>query len=280
MSRRVGTARLAKSSASRGSAVARRTPRSYTVSGKLPRMKKLLLIMLALVLAAPAAHPVAAPDEGVSSKDGLVVCTSAPACDAGAAVLAKGGSAVDAAVATAFALAVTLPSAGNIGGGGFAVVSVNGQAAALDFRETAPAAATRNMYLDPQGSVTDRSITGHLASGVPGSVAGLWALHQKFGTKPWAELVNPAIALAERGFPVDADFSSAIADEAKRLSTFPASAALFLPGGAAPAQGSRWSNPELARVLRRIAAGGRDGFYTGDTAALMVGEMKKGGGIL
>jgi gamma-glutamyltranspeptidase/glutathione hydrolase len=225
----------------------------------------------------PAAwpHPLTAPD--VVATHGMVVSDSPLASRVGADVLRGGGTAVDAAVATAFALAVTLPSAGNIGGGGFAVASVNGQTAALDFRETAPAAATRNMYLDPQGSVTDRSITGHLAAGVPGSVAGLWALHQKFGTKPWAELVNPAIVLAERGFAVDADFSSAVADEAKRLSTFPASAALFLPGGAAPAEGSSWRNPDLARVLRRIAAGGRDGFYKGDTAALIVGEMKHGG---
>ena len=228
----------------------------------------------------PAAwpYPLTAPD--VVARHGVVVSDSPLASRVGADVLRGGGTAVDAAVATAFALAVTLPSAGNVGGGGFAVISVNGQAAALDFRETAPAAATRNMYLDQQGSVTDRSITGHLAAGVPGSVAGLWALHQKFGTKPWAELVNPAMTLAERGFPVDADFSSAVADEAKRLSKFPASAALFLPGGAQPAEGSTWSDPDLARVLRRIATGGRDGFYKGDTAALIAGEMKNGGGII
>ena len=228
----------------------------------------------------PAAwpHPLTAHD--VAAPHGVVVTDSALASRVGAEVLRGGGTAVDAAVATAFALAVTLPSAGNVGGGGFAVVSVNGQVAALDFRETAPAAATRNMYLDAQGAVTDRSVTGHLAAGVPGSVAGLWTLHQKYGTKPWAELVNPAIDLAERGFPVDADFSSAIADEAKRLSKFPASAALFLPGGASPAEGSRWSDPDLAHVLKRIAAGGRDGFYKGATADLIATEMKNGGGII
>jgi gamma-glutamyltranspeptidase / glutathione hydrolase len=228
----------------------------------------------------PAAwpHPLTAPD--VAAAHGVVVTDSPLASRVGADVLRKGGTAIDAAVATAFALAVTLPSAGNVGGGGFAVVSVNGQAAALDFRETAPAAATRNMYLDAQGAVTDRSVTGHLAAGVPGSVAGLWALHQKFGTKSWAELVNPAIALAEQGFAVDADFSSGIADEAKRLSKFPASAALFLPGGTNPADGSTWRDPDLAQVLKRIAARGRDGFYTGETATLIVAEMKKGGGIV
>jgi len=157
---------------------------------------------------------------------------------------------------------------------------VNGQAAALDFRETAPAAATRDMLLDEHGAATDRSITGHLASGVPGSAAGLWALHQKFGTRPWRELVAPAIELAERGFAVDADFSSAIGDEANRLSKFPASSSLFLPGGHKPIEGSSWSDQDLASVLRRIAETGRDGFYTGDTAALIVNEIKKGGGVI
>src|SRR5262249_20633018 len=228
----------------------------------------------------PAAwpHPLNAPD--VAAPHGVVVSDSPLASRVGADVLRGGGTAVDAAVATAFALAVTLPSAGNVGGGGVAGVSVTGQTAALDFRETAPAAATRNMYLDAEGAVTDRSVTGPLAAGVPGSVAGLWALHQKFGTRPWADLVNPAIVLAERGFRVDSDFASAIGDEARRLAKFPASAALFLPAGANPADGSTWTNPDLAQVLRRIATGGRDGFYTGPTAALVVAEMKRGGGVI
>jgi gamma-glutamyltranspeptidase/glutathione hydrolase len=223
-------------------------------------------------------HPLSAPD--VAAAHGMVVSDAPLASRVGATVLRGGGSAVDAAVATALALAVTLPSAGNIGGGGFAVLLVNGQRAALDFRETAPAAASRNMFLGEGGAVTDRSITGHLAAGVPGSVAGLWALHQKFGTKPWADLVQPAIDLAERGFVVDADFSSAIGDEAKRLAKFSASAALFLPDGRTPAEGSTWKAPDLARALRRIARNGRDGFYEGDTAALIVDEMRKGGGII
>lgn len=230
--------------------------------------------------AVPAAwsHSLTAPD--VTATQGIVVSDAPLASRVGVSVLRNGGSAVDAAVATAFALAVTLPSAGNLGGGGFAVVFVKGQPAALDFRETAPAASRRNMFLDEHGAVTDRSITGHLASGVPGSVAGLWALHQKFGTKPWHQLVEPAIDLAEHGFVVDADFSSAIGDEAKRLAMFPASASLFLPNGQKPPAGSRWSNPDLGRVLRRIAEKGRDGFYTADTAVLIVDEMKKGGGLI
>lgn len=230
--------------------------------------------------AVPAAWPHSLSTRDVAGTHGMVVTDAPLASRVGANVLRTGGSAVDAAIATAFALAVTLPSAGNVGGGGFAVVRANGQTAALDFRETAPAAASRNMFLDAHGAVTDRSITGHLASGVPGSVAGLWSLHQKFGTKPWAELVEPAIQLAEQGFAVDADFSSAIGDEAKRLAQFPASAALFLAGGDKPAAGSTWKDTDLARVLRRIARDGRSGFYKGDTATLILDEMKLGGGLI
>jgi len=223
-------------------------------------------------------HPLDAPE--VSAAHAMVVTDAPLASRVGADVLRSGGSAIDAAVATAFALAVTLPSAGNVGGGGFAVTYVGGQPAALDFRETAPAAASRNMFLDEHGASSDRSITGHLAAGVPGSVAGLWALHRKYGTKPWAELVEPAIRLAEKGFVVDADFASSIESEAKRLARFPASAALFLPNGRTPAVGSTWNDPALARVLRRIAVDGRDGFYKGDVAGLIVDEMRRGGGII
>jgi gamma-glutamyltranspeptidase / glutathione hydrolase len=223
-------------------------------------------------------HSLGAPD--VAASHGIVVTDAPLASRVGASVLRAGGTAVDAAVATAFALAVVLPSAGNIGGGGFAVVRARGQTSALDFRETAPAAASRDMFLDEHGAVSDRSITGHLASGVPGSVAGLWALHQKFGTKPWADLVAPAIRLADEGFAVDADFSAAIGDENKRLAKFPASAAIFLPGGQKPAPGSTWKNPDLARVLQTIAREGRDGFYKGGVADLIVAEMKQGGGII
>ena len=228
----------------------------------------------------PAAWPYPLSAPGVTAAHGMVVSDAPLASRIGSTVLQNGGSAVDAAIATAFALAVALPSAGNIGGGGFAVVTVNGQTAALDFRETAPAAATRNMFLDEHGAATDGSITGHRASGVPGSVAGLWALHQKFGSRPWADLVAPAIALADKGFAVNADFASSIDEEKARLAKFPASASLFLPGSAKPAEGSTWANPDLARVLRRIASNGRDGFYSGATAGLIVDEMQRGGGII
>jgi gamma-glutamyltranspeptidase/glutathione hydrolase len=161
----------------------------------------------------------------------MVVTDQALATEVGLAVLRDGGNAVDAAVATAFALAVVLPSAGNIGGGGFMVAHHDGQGYALDFRETAPARASRDMYLDAKGETGDRSVTGHLAAGVPGSVAGLWAAHQKLGSKPWASLVAPAITLAEDGWEVDAYANGVITAEAERLAKFPASAALYRKDG-------------------------------------------------
>src|SRR5215207_11399463 len=156
-------------------------------------MKKLVCaVVLVAVGAAPAGRRVTAADAAVSSKDGLVVCTSAPACDAGAAVLVRGGNAVDAAVATAFALAVTLPSAGNIGGGGFMVVrGASGAVTTFDYRERAPLKATRTMYL--RNGEVDPSLTnaGYLAPGVPGTVRGLALAHKKFGKLRWKEVVMP-----------------------------------------------------------------------------------------
>ncbi len=223
-------------------------------------------------------YPLSRP--AAEGEHGMVVSDQPLATDAGLAVLRDGGNAVDAAVATAFALAVVLPSAGNIGGGGFMVAHVDGASHALDFRETAPAAASRDMYLDAQGETGDRSVTGHLAAGVPGSVAGLFAAHQKLGSKPWASLVAPAIALAEDGFDVDAYAATVMASKADRLSRFPASAALYTPNGAPLAAGARLKNPDLARTLRRIASQGRAGFYSGETAQLIVAEMKRGRGII
>jgi gamma-glutamyltranspeptidase/glutathione hydrolase len=223
-------------------------------------------------------YPLTAPAaEGAS---GMVVSDQSLATEVGVAVLKDGGNAVDAAVATAFALAVVLPSAGNIGGGGFMVAHVGGQPYALDFRETAPAAASRDMYLDARGSTGDRSITGHLASGVPGSVAGLWAAHQKLGSKPWASLIAPAIRLADDGFEIDDYAAMVIRSEADRLRKFAASAALFTPGGTPLAKGARLVNPDLGKALRRLAEQGRDGFYKGETASLLVAEMKRGKGII
>src|SRR5262249_26466987 len=155
-------------------------------------------------------------------------------------ILASGGNAVDAAVALAFALAVTHPTAGNIGGGGVAVVRTGpGKAVALDFREVAPAAARPGMDPDAAGTPYDNALHGGLAVGVPGSVAGLWELHRKLGKKPWKQVVAPAIALARDGFEVSAKLHAAVVALAPLLSRSPAAAAIWLPGGAPIAAGDK-----------------------------------------
>jgi gamma-glutamyltranspeptidase/glutathione hydrolase len=218
-----------------------------------------------------------------SSKTYMVVSEHALASLVGKEILASGGNAADAAIAVHFALAVVHPTAGNLGGGGFAVVrTAPGKALALDFREVAPAAASEKMYLDAKGEPTDASLAGHLASGVPGAVAGMWALHQKLGKKPWAELVKPAVALARDGFEVDAYLANALAREGlkKRMLKSPASAKQWYPNGTPHAAGTKVTLPELAAVLERIAEKGPDGFYKGETAAAIAEEMKRGGGII
>lgn len=210
----------------------------------------------------------------------MVVSASPYATQAGLNVLRAGGNAVDAAVAVAMTLAVTYPAAGNVGGGGFMLARIGGQDVALDFRESAPRAASRDMYLDASGNVTDRSVTGALAAGVPGSVAGLYEAHRKFGRRPWAEVVAPAIALAGKGFVIDSAFSDDDESGAHRLAADSASAALFLRDGRFRALGDTFRAPELARVLQRIADRGRNGFYTGETAELIVAAMKRSGGII
>ncbi len=212
----------------------------------------------------------------------MVVTDAALATKVGADVLAQGGNAVDAAVATAFALAVAYPTAGNVGGGGFLVARVGGVSYALDFRETAPAAATHDMYVGPDGKPTHDSRDGWRSSGVPGSVAGLWEAWHTLGSKrkTWAELLAPAIQLADQGFAVDAPFAKTIALVQERLAKYPASAVLFLPSGAPPAVGTTFRNPELGDVLRRVADRGPAGFYEGPVAASIAHAMKDGGGLV
>ena len=196
-------------------------------------------------------------------------------------ILRRGGNAVDAAVAVGFAMAVVQPEAGNLGGGGFMVIrTAAGEVRALDYRETAPASSTRDMYLDPSGEPSDRSLQGHQASGVPGSPAGLVEAHRALGRLSLAELVEPAIALARDGFVVDEYRSRSIAGEQERLARYPASRASFLPGGAPPVVGSVLRQPDLARTLEAIRDGGTDGFYRSAVADLIVAEMARGGGLI
>lgn len=225
-------------------------------------------------------YPQGAPD--AHSARGMVSTDASLATKVGVDMLAAGGNAVDAAVATAFALAVVYPTAGNVGGGGFLVARIGGKPYALDFRETAPAASTRDMYLGPDGKPTEDSWNGWKASGVPGSVAGLYEAWRTLGSKrkSWADLLAPAIDLADKGFVVDDAFLKTLSMMQKRLAKYPSSAALFLPGGSPPAAGSLLRNPDLAAVLRRVAAEGPAGFYQGPVAQAIAGAMKAGGGLI
>jgi gamma-glutamyltranspeptidase / glutathione hydrolase len=222
-------------------------------------------------------------DRTAASREGLVVCTSAPACDAGASVLAAGGTAVDAAVATAFALAVTYPAAGNIGGGGFTIVRTpDGEITAFDYRERAPLAATPDMYLGPGGSI-QRHLTsaGYLAAGVPGSVRGLEAAHRRFGRLPWRDVVMPGVLLAEEGFEVSAALAESLNGALVRMAPFPASIAAYgRPGGGDWQAGDRLVLPDLGRTLRAIATDGPDAFYTGWIADRIAEDMKANGGLI
>lgn len=207
----------------------------------------------------------------------MVVAGEPIASKVGSEILAKGGNAVDASIATGFALAVTLPRAGNIGGGGFALIrDKDNKVYALDFRETAPRALFRDFYLKPGRSSTD----GPTASGVPGTVAGLWEMHQKFGKLPWADLVEPARRLASDGFPLSAYESGGIAANRERFSRYRSTAQAFLPDGKAPAPGALFRQPELGETFRRIAADGPRDFYHGETARRIAKSMKDSGGVM
>ena len=211
----------------------------------------------------------------------MVVSANPIASEVGRAILQRGGNAVDAAVAVGFALAVVHPTAGNIGGGGFMIIRTrDGQVRALDYRETAPGRASRDMFVNHRGNPTDLSITGALAAGVPGAVAGLVEAQRRFGKLPLRAVVEPAVALARDGFVVDSARSHSIDEDRERLYLFPASRAQFLPGGHAPAIGSRFRQPALARTLAAIRDGGAAGFYAGRTADLIVAEMARSGGLI
>ena len=245
-------------------------------------MKRPLIAALLLALA-PVTPPRAQDDLGVPSTDGLVVCTSAPACDAGASVLARGGNAVDAAVATAFALAVTHPSAGNIGGGGFMIVRTpSGRLTAFDYREKAPLKSTKTMYLDKDGNINRKlTETGYLAPGVPGAVRGLEAAHKKFGTLPWKDVVMPGVVLAEQGFELSSALATSLNTELKAMAPYPASVAAYgKPGGGVWTAGDRLILTDLGRTLRAIATDGPDAFYKGWIADRIAEDMAANGGLI
>ncbi len=217
----------------------------------------------------------------VEAPRAMVVSGSPIASEVGRDILRQGGNAIDAAVAVGFALAVVHPEAGNIGGGGFIVIrTADGTTQALDYRETAPGRATRDMYVNRRGNPTELSITGALSAGVPGAVAGMLEAHRRYGKLPLATVIGPAIALARDGFIVDSARSFSIDGDRERLYLFAASRSQFLPRGQAPPVGSRLRQADLARTLISIRARGAAGFYQGRVADLIVAEMQRSGGLI
>lgn len=224
----------------------------------------------------------AASKDAVRGKKGMVVSADEFASRVGIEVLKRGGNAVDAAVAVGFTLAVTFPQAGNIGGGGFMVIRMaDGRTTTIDFREKAPLAAHRDMYLDEQGNFQpQKSEVGHLSVGVPGSVAGLLYALEKYGTRKREQVIQPAIDFAERGFPISYRFAEALKADLKNLSLYPATRKIFTRNGQPYEEGDLLVQKDLAETLKRIKKSGRDGFYRGRTADLIVREMKRGGGLM
>jgi gamma-glutamyltranspeptidase/glutathione hydrolase len=231
------------------------------------------------VVAVPDAWPYRSDSAAVTGTD--VVASDAPlASRAGIEILAAGGNAVDAAVATGFALAVVYPEAGNLGGGGFTVIRMaDGTTAAIDYREVAPLAATRTMFLDDSGRATNRSVVGPLASGVPGSVAGLIAAHTRFGSLPRARVMAPAIRLASEGFAVDSQLARSLDRHSRLIAQF-AGAQLFLPDGKALTAGATLRQPALARTLRAIADSGAGAFYNGPLSQIVAADLRAAGSII
>ena len=216
----------------------------------------------------------------VAAKQSAVAMPDTFSAHAAKAVLEQGGNAVDAAIAAQFVLAVTLPEAGNIGGGGFMLIHKDGKGDFIDYRETAPSAAHRDMYLDEQGQVIEnKSIYGIHASGVPGSVAGMWLAYKKHGTLPWKALVQPAVILAEQGFVVPEKLAQLIEDYIAHLNNKNIKVN-FASYFASATSGKLFKQPELAATLKRIRDDGQDGFYQGETAAIIAKFMHQHGGII
>ena len=245
---------------------------SFFLSASFPNAKEAAIID-------PSArfHP-------VYSKKGMVVSQEMLASQVGADILNRGGNAIDAAVATGFALAVTLPRAGNLGGGGFMMIHLaeQGKTIALDYREMAPAAASRDMFLNQAGEVDNQKAWfGIASSGVPGSVAGLLHAHDNYGILDFADVIAPAIELATEGFEVTVDLSSSLVSRLSRMSNNAASRRYFYkPDGRAYQPGDILRQLDLAETLKRIAIDGRAGFYQGKTADLIVAEMQRSGGLI
>src|SRR5690242_14237261 len=222
------------------------------------------------------------PKQAVRAAHGMVVTDEELGSQAGVEILKRGGNAVDAAVATAFALAVVEPGAGNIGGGGFMLIRLaDGKTAFFDYRETAPAKATRTMYIGKDGKLDEEaSVIGYRSVAIPGTVAGLELALKTYGTMKLADVMAPAIRLADDGFTVSKKLADELEEESPGLQAFPTSKHIFLSGGQHFKAGDTLKQPELAATLKRIAEKGATEFYRGETAHVLADEMAKNGGII
>lgn len=242
--------------------------------------RKIILITLIIVIATSGILFAQAKAAG---RNGMVASVSEIASKVGVEIMQKGGNAVDAAIAVHMALAVTHPQAGNTGGGGFFVIHLakENKNITIDFREKAPAAGHRDMYLDGNGKVIpDLSSLGYKAVGVPGAVAGCYLAHQKYGSLPWADLIKPAYLLAKEGFEVGYHLAASMKYYQKTFSKFPSTAEIFLKNGKSYTFQEIWKQEDLATTLKLVMEKGRDGFYQGITAEKIVADMKNNGGLI
>ncbi|NJD11166.1 MAG: gamma-glutamyltransferase, partial [Gemmatimonadetes bacterium] len=232
--------------------------------------------------AASGAPAAVRPTDPVRAEQGVVVSAQELASRVGRDILQQGGNAIDAAIATGFALAVVYPWAGNIGGGGFMVVRLpDGRATTFDFREKAPLAARPELFLDGAGEYSSkRHHDSYLSVGVPGTVAGFALAHERYGRLSWRALVEPAVRLAAEGFALTPSLARSFERILSDMAPYPASVAAFSRGGRPYRAGETWQQPDLARSLERIRDQGREGFYGGETARLLAAEMRRGGGLI
>ncbi|MBI4521171.1 MAG: gamma-glutamyltransferase [Gemmatimonadetes bacterium] len=248
------------------------------------RIARSTVLVTALLVGACRAAPqtIHAGEGALRVEHGAVSSANEISSRAGVEVLRDGGNAVDAAVAVGLALAVTHPTAGNIGGGGFMVIRFpDGRATAIDFREKAPLASHPEMFLDEKGEFSaDIRHRSHISVGVPGTVAGFALAHERYGSLEWARLVEPAVELARDGFKVMPELARSMSGVLDNLERYPASLAAFSKNGTPYDGGEVWRQPDLARTLERIMQQGQDGFYRGETARLLVEEMERGGGLI
>ena len=246
-------------------------------------MKRKFCLRAVFLLSALAACSPAEPPLAISQSETGVSAVAAVAmpdrygAEVSESILRQGGNAVDAAIAAGFVLAVTYPEAGNIGGGGFMLIQMDGKAHFLDYRETAPVGAYRDMFLDAAGNVTENaSLIGHRAAAVPGTVAGFWEAHQRFGSLPWRDLVMPAAELAEKGFVAP----EILVEHVQSLHDWFGRETNFFDYFGKMKSGETFRQPELAATLRRIAEQGPEDFYSGITADLIVAQMHRGDGLI